>query len=781
MNRILIAKTGRDLRRRLPQFVAIGLTVMIGVLLFVATSGASRNLNASYQRTYERLHFADLTATGGDSDRLAAAARSAGGVQGVTIRTSADLPLEIGGAKLVGRVVGLPPGGQPAVGRVAVTSGEYLDPADRDGVLVEAHAAETFSLAVGARVRAFDGSTWRDLTIRGVVDSAEYLWPSRSRQDVLGDPHAFAVLFVPEPTAVALAGKAGTSQTLVEFDAATRAGGGTHVADAVRAAGAVDVQPRSEQPSDATLQQDLTGFAELSVAFPALFLAAAAIAAYVLITRLVLAERRVIATFLAAGAHRGPVVRHYLTHGLVTGTVAAVLGVLLGTVATAVTTRAYTTGLDIPDTVVRQHPVIAVLGVLFGAAVGLAGGAVPALATSRTAPAEAMRGDAGTLRPPGPLGRALGRARRLPATWRLALRELARSRRRTLATIAGTVLALILVLVSAGMITTMQSTLRVEFDQIQLADATVTVNPRATDLPAELRGTPGVAAVEPVTTIQVTAAADGRAYSTALSGYQPDTRLRGFRAEDGHLRGLPSDGVLAGKALADRLHVRTGDTIQLTPTSGGGARPVRLAGLLDEPLGTALYGTLDTVEAATGAETNGYLLGFDPGASRDRLRAEMTGLDGVVAYADGKALEEQVGRYLGLFWIFVGVMLVLGAILALTIIYVTMTVNIAERTTELATLRAAGVPVRRIAGLLAAENLVAVVIAVPIGLAAGALAAYAALQAFSSDLFSLRLQLGWPTLLAAAVAVLAASLLSQLPAMRAIRRLDVARVVRERA
>ena len=366
-------------------------------------------------------------------------------------------------------------------------------------------------------------------------------------------------------------------------------------------------------------------------------------------------------------------------------------------------------------------------------------------------------------------------------TWRLALRELARSRRRTVATMAGTVLSLILVLVSAGMITSMKSMLDVQFTQIQRADVTVTAQPSATGLPAALSSVAGVAAVEPTTASSVTAVAGDRSYATSLTGFQTGTSMHGFRGTDGRFRDLPTDGVLAGSALADRLDVAVGDTITVTGV-GAQSRQVRLAGLLDEPIGTALYGTVDTVREVTGTTPNGYLLRLGPGdVDRDQVRAAVSGLPGVVAYTDGHALYEQVREYLGLFWIFVGIMLVLGAILALTVIYVTMTVNIAERTTELATLRAAGVGTGRIAGLLAAENVAAVLLAVPIGLAAGTLAAWAALQAFHSDLFSIPLELGWPTLLAAGLAVVAASLVSQLPAVRAVQRLDIARVVRERA
>ncbi len=126
-------------------------------------------------------------------------------------------------------------------------------------------------------------------------------------------------------------------------------------------------------------------------------------------------------------------------------------------------------------------------------------------------------------------------------------------------------------------------------------------------------------------------------------------------------------------------------------------------------------------------------------------------------------------------------MLALGAALAFVVIYVTMTVNLTERSTELATLRAAGVSTPRLTATLALENLAATALAIPFGLAAGAVAAWWFLESFNSDLFTMHLSLGSSTLALAALAMLAAAALSQLPAMRMVADVDIARVVRERA
>jgi putative ABC transport system permease protein len=753
---------------------AVVLTVLLGVTMYVATGGAFRNLSTSYHGTYQRLGLADLVATGSDPQVLARAALDAGAAS-TAVRTTADVPMTIGGTRLLGRLIGMPADARPAVDDVEVVDGSYLSPGDPDGVLVEKHAATTFDLAPGDHLEVATSSGWHEVTVRGVVVSPEYLWPARSRQEVLGDPHGFAVVLAAQDQVQAWSGQP-AGQALVLLGDAPEAA----VTAAVRGAGATDVVPQADNPSDSALRMDLDGFKQMSLAFPLMFLTAATVAAYVLLARRVLSERPVIGTLMAAGARRGRVVGHYVLQGLLVGVVGSALGAALGAPLTVLITSEYTTELGIPDTVVQAHPDLAVIGVALGAVVGVLGSAVPALVAARTVPAEAMRNQA-ALPSPSRWSALVSRLRWLPATTRMALRDVVRTPRRTLATMLGSVLGLVLVLASVGLMTSMAAALHEQYSIVQIQDASVVVADGQRDAVArELAGVAGVAAVEPSDVARVTLAYQGATYTTDLQGFEPGTTMHGFVA-GGQAVALPADGVLAGRGLADTLHVAAGDT--LTVRDGTHVSQVRLVGLVDEPLGAVVYGTNSTV-ATLAQSTPVVLVRFDAGvgtAQRDGLRATITGLDHVLAYTDTQALLTMVQGFLGLFWAFVGVVVVLGGVLALAVIQVTMSVNLVERTTELATLRAAGVTVRRAAGVLATENLVATALGLPLGLVAGVIAARGMLGMFASDMFSIRLDLGWWVLALAALGVMLAAAASQLPAARAIRRLDVARVVRERA
>ncbi|MDH3756135.1 MAG: ABC transporter permease, partial [Acidimicrobiia bacterium] len=470
---VLGRKARRDIGRRRWQYLTIAATVSIGVMLFSASYDAYLNLETSYNHTYDRLVFADLTITGGDTAGFAAQAETRAGVTAVSVRRQADIPIRVDGDhKLLGRIVELPGGGQPAVNQVDILRGSFPSPGGPAAVLVERHMADHFELEPGADVELLTSGRWTRFEVAGVVASPEYIWPARSRQDILTTPDDFGVIFAPSSVVDETAGTAAT-QALVRFDPDGRP---ARLMDELRAdaaaARASAIEPRADQPSHAALQEDVAGLGELSFLFPMLFLGAASMATFVLLGRVVRSQRPQIATLVANGLSTRQVMVHYLGEGiLVTGT-AGVVGVALGVPLGRLVTGLYTDAISVPDTVTRFHYSTVVIGLALAASAGVVATAAPAIAAARVAPGEALRG----LAPTGRGGRsAIERlvppVGRLPARWRMVLRGIGRNRRRSLSTGMGVVLALTLILASWGMIDTVDILVDRQFDQIERQDA----------------------------------------------------------------------------------------------------------------------------------------------------------------------------------------------------------------------------------------------------------------------------------------------------------------------
>lgn len=780
--RLLRRKLRRDLRRQWPQFVALIVTIMLGVAMYAAGNDAYRNLQASYGQAFVDLRFADLWVTGGDVQAFAQQADGVDGVAVVETRIQADVPIRVGPDKLRGRIVSIPLGGQPAVNQAEIDAGTY--PASTGQVLAERHMYNHFDLAPGAAVEVLGADGWVPLEVSGSAFSAEYLWPARSRQEIVTLPDDFGVLFVPHETAAMLAGTTANQAVVRLADDADRPVVLTRLRELAAEVGAIDVYDRDEQPSNSLLNEDIEGFEQMSVAFPLLFLGAAGMATYVLITRRVQSEREIIGMLLASGMRKGAVLRHYLGYGVAAGAIGAVLGVILGMAFARALSRFYVGFIDLPRAVIELRPATLLTGLAYGVGLGAVAAAAPALLASRTSPATAMRGVVpATGGRYSLLERLVPPLRRLPARWRMIIRGIGRNRRRTAFTMIGVILSLLLILTSWSLIDTMNHLLDVQFDVVGRQDARVEfVAPGAGDLGA-LEAVDGVAQVEQSLAVPVAIRSDEASYATLLQAYQSGTEMHGFRAPSGQLRDLPTDGVLVGLALQDLLGIEVGDTVQIEVQGMPVSASMRVAGFVDEPLGTFAYASMDEVGSAFGAPipATSALLRFEDGADRTAVRRAVNDLGFVAAYEDAQAFRDLYEDFTGLFYAFVGGMLVLGGLMAFAMIFTTMSVNIVERAREVATLRASGVRTRTISRLIASENLILVLLGIVPGLLAGVLGGRAMMGLYSTDQFRLELVVKPLTLVVAAGAILVVAAVSQWPSLRAVRRLDIATVVRERA
>jgi putative ABC transport system permease protein len=644
--------------------------------------------------------------------------------------------------------------------------------------------ADHFGLRPGDSLAISEAEGWTVLAVRGVVASAEYIWPARSRQEVLTLPDEFGVIFAPQALVDSLPSQALTSQVLITYDgpADDRDLTAALVAHA-RDAGATDAFTQEDQPSNATLREDIDGFGELSLLFPLMFLTAAGLATFVLLSRLVLAQRPQVGLLLAVGFGRRRVFGHFLSYGLAIGLAGSVLGALLGLALAGIITRVYTGVIAIPVTVIELRPLTVVEGVGFGLVAGAIASIVPALRASRLSPAAAMSGQVSAGRGHLSLAeRLVPPLRRMPARWKMVVRGIGRSPVRSVSTVVGVMIAVTLVLVSWSMIDTVQVLLDRQFEQAEQQDAVVHLPAGASsDQLAALAAVDGVTDVEPLLQLPVTIDHQGQRYSTSLVAFPARTAMHRFLTDAGE-RALPGNGILVGKALRDRIGVAVGD--QVTLLVDGAEATTSVVGFVDEPLGTYAYASLDVATSLLGTDAaapQAANLRFAPGADRTAVLGRIEALDGVATAIDARALARAADSLMGLFYAFVGAMLVLGAVMAFALLFNLMSANISERITELASLRASGMTGGELARVITGESVLLTLAGIIPGLVVGYVGAAEFMASFSSDLFSFELAVRPTTFLFTAAGVLAAALISQAPILRAVRRINIARVVRERA
>lgn len=779
-------KVVRDIRRSRWQFVAVAVVIALGVAIFIGSYGSFQNLRSSYDRTYDELSMGDLWFDVADAPAAVVAdARAIDGVTAAEGRLVVDLPATvpaIGEGPVQARLSTLPGDDRPAVNDVKVTRGSYFT--GRGQVLLEQGFADFNDVAVGDVVQLQTAvSATTELSVVGIVVSPEYLFVARSERDLFTPPASFGVMFVRyEDLAPALGLNDRINSLSLRIDPAADA-------DAISAEASALLEPyglgaehnRDTQLSNQLLQLDLDGLESLALVFPILFLTVSALAIYTLLNRLVQSQRGQIGVMRAMGYSRGQILRHYLNYGLIIGTVAAAAGVVLGYLLADLLTHAYGSFLTVPFISTQTNAGVLAVGFAAGLMASLIAAAVPAWISAGIRPAEAMR-------PPSPpagrrmlIERLIPPLKRLPNVFKLPLRNIWRVPSRTAYTAFGMAAGVSLVLVAASFIDSYDRAVNVQFEQIQSYDARVNfLSPFPTSIVEEAGGIDGVRDAEAIAEVPIELSKDGERHTTLLQGLEQDGDLLRVYTPGGD-RLHPGGGLLITRVIAGILGVDVGDSVNVRPIAPG-ARAVSLTvdGIVQQPLGDVVFARLDTAQALLGVGPVGTaLLVSFAGDPTPALESQLYSLEGAGNIDFTTDLRDYIDELNNLFLAFSGVMLAFGVALGFAIIFNTITINALERQRELATMRTFGTGVGRLASMLTVENVLMGVIGVVVGLPIGyALSQYFA-GLYQNDLFDMPVVIYTRTYGLAAGGALIVLLLAEIPAVRFVRRLDLAAVVRE--
>jgi len=770
---ILRRKVRRDLRRRRSQIIAVAGTVFLGVVLFTANLDASHNLGASYQSFYDQLDTADVWATGGPTDRMAADFAGTPGVTAVDTRSKVDLPARLDGRELVATMIGGPEDGVFDVNRLWIDKGRDLRPGDTDVVVLEKHAADHFHLGPGDTVALWNGSAWRDVEIVGVAASGEYLFPARSHTEVFTIPDEFAVVFVPESLAREIAPDA-PRQVAVKVADRDPELSATLISRA-RASGATEIYDLADQPSNLALQSDVKGFESMSYLFPVLFLGAAGMATFVLLSRLVRQERTQIGMMVADGIDTSTILRHYMSHALIATMSGAIPGLIAGALLGRWISTLYTGFIGVPVTVMHYSVATMIEAVLFAVIVGAISGALPARAAASIDPAESMR-------PPTPTGvdsRALLERVwpvTMPMTAKVVLRNMARNPRRVATTAVGVVLSMVLLVTSLALNDTTGSVIDRQFSAIDRRDLSVHLDHPVTE--ADLAGLatiPQVATAEPSLELPVVVSVDGRRSEQLLQVFRSNTDAHGFD------RPLPTTGVVLGSVARSNLGVRVGDVVTVSVPSMGASIEAPVTGFVDEPIPSVSYTSLAAWTAAGGSAPTTAVVTLVDHDTHAAVRDLLARRADVLAVTDHRAMIDTIRELLTITIVFVGLMVVFAVLMTIGLLFNAVTVALAERTNEMATLQANGMPRRWIRTTVTAETLSVALLGLAPGAVLGWFVAGRFMSQFNNESFSFDMVLKGRSMALAVVLVLGVAVLAQLPGLRRVDRLDLPSVVRERS
>ncbi|MFQ5870985.1 MAG: FtsX-like permease family protein [Candidatus Geothermarchaeales archaeon] len=777
---VLHRKLMRDIRRTKGQFLAVLTMVVLGVAMLTAVYGAYANLSAVIDDVYEELNFADFTVVfqwGPQSLGLEVAALE--GVAEVEARVVIEAPatFEEGQEPVLGRLVSIPAEGRAAVNDVRVEEGRSPI-SGLSEVLVEQRFAEHHAVAMGATVylRNSTGSWPYVVTGRGV--SPEYLWPARNLREHMPDIlRRWGVLFVPLPDLQAFAGLEGAvNQVAIVLEPEA------DLDDALQSVlalldpyGIVDVVTQKSQPSDMILRLTVDSLSQLAFVIPLFFLIIVALSTYVLLTRLVYVQRSQIGMLRALGYSRRSMLAHYLAYALVLGLSGSILGFALGYALSYLVTDLFSRAANLSGAAIQLRPDLLALGMGLSLVFTSIAGIVPAWRASRLGPADAMR-------PPVPvfgrkplLERLFPAFSRLSALKKIPTRNIVRNLRRTLFTILGLALGVSVLLVPLSLLDAMDWATEAQGSLIQRYDLKVYLQfPQPVANLTVLEDLEEIARAEPAIEVPTSVLLDGETISVVVMGLEPSAQLYRLYDRSWQPTATAGNGILLA-GIYERRGFQVGDSIEVL------SHPVEVTGFVSE-FGTTGFVTLDTAQAWLGLEgmSTAVMLELAPGVDEEAAKDRLSSLLPVLSIESTRQALQDWQEMMQLFYGFIYMLLAFGIAISLAIVFNAITINVMEASRDLATMRTFGTPHPVLSRLITAETLLLAFPGAILGLILGTYLAGYFTALYSSDLFILDLVIYPQTyLLSLGVAVLVA-LLSELPSLRFVRRMNLAKVTKER-
>lgn len=773
-------KVLRDLWRMKGQAIAIAAVIAVGVLLLVMMDGLVHSLEETKRAYYDRYRMADIFAplTRAPREVLSDLERIPG-VTAVQGRLSGGALIDVPGVAVPvrGQTVSLPAFGPPRLNDVFVAAGRMLDPSRPNEILVLRGFAEAHGLEPGDTLTATLRGGRRTFYIAGLAQAPEFLY-SAAPGEIVPDDSRFAVLWVGAETLEAAFDLDGAfNEALLALARGARAQAVIDAVDAILApyggTGAFGVE---DQFSNRFIVEEIDGLRVSNQVVPPVFLGVAAFLLYIVIARMIQAEREQIGLLKAFGFSSWEISTHYFKLVLVIAVVAAVVGGALGVVSGQALAGYYQVYYKFPFLVFEADARVLLTGLFVSVAAASAGSLWVLRQVFVLAPAVAMR----PLAPPdySRAARFRGVARRvLDQPTRMVLRRLLRAPGRALAAVVGIAAGMALSVAMVGVLGAFNELVEQSFSVIDRSDVTVTfVEPVSDTAIFALARLPGVIEVEPFRGVATVLSHGRREYRAGVNGLVAEPRLNRVVDRDARAMGVRADGITLSQPLADILAIRPGQMLIVDVREGRQPElKLPVVGVADTLLGAPAFMELAALNRALGEpnRVSGAYLRIDQAHSAQVYRAlkAMPTVAGVSLRAEARqALEALLDEGAGAIRF---VMAAMAALITFGIVYNSARITYAERARDLASLRVLGFTRGEAAFVLLGELALITLSALPLGAGLGYLLALAIAEGFSTDLYQIPATVTPDAFALAALAVVAAGVVSGAMVRRDLDRMNL--------
>lgn len=543
---------------------------------------------------------------------------------------------------------------------------------------------------------------------------------------------------------------------------------------------------RADQTSYDMVDGELHELMSMCVLLPLIFMSISVFMLYVVLRKMIDQSRSMIGTLKAMGMTDRELMQAYLAEGAIAGFIGALLGDLTAGGFGRFMFEMYVDFFNLPDPRYHDYLLTRLTGGLIAILTGIAAVYVGVRAILKIDPAQAMRSAA-----PAHTSDRLGRrvadftARQpMSALRRLGLRAVFRNPMRGFLIIFSIAFPFSMSTVLLSFDTVADSMYTDQFKKIKLYDLEISLD-HYTDPHQAAEAADAIDDItyaEPLSILTAALRADNRTEYTLLYGIEKDSRLWHITDMYGQRYVPPTGGLILNWRTADKLKVRTGDTIELScPALSEQYIRVPVTQVIYENVGGAAYTDIESIQRMLSSVTpvNTIIASIRPG-SMQSVKDALSEAAHVTWVADAQktlqAYLDMMKSMKAMIYMFALMSIVTGGIL----IYNISMINLRERLTELGTLQMLGADDAEIRDMLRCEMCIYFLAGLLLGLPGSRCIKYLLEHVLVSDSYKIDMHVTMPAYLITFLICLLMAMLTVWMEMRAVRRISLTEVLKER-
>ena len=747
---VLNKKLQRDLLNSKGMLFAIIALIAVGTSFLVGMSGTYANLDNSKNSYYSKCRMADFwidlkKAPTADIEKNLKQVKGISEIRN-RIVYPAVIDLDNVNKPLTGTVISLPETNTNVINDIYLKSGSYFTPTKKNEVIVSYRFAKARNIRPGSNISLTIKGQKKDLYVIGTAISSEYviMLPPGS---MCPDSKDYGVFWVKNQFAQDTLGFDGACNSIVGIFTPNGKKNSRNTLDTFTKTlsqyGVFASTLLKDQNSNLALSSEMASIQSMSTMLPIIFLGVAALVLNVIMTRLAEQERTIIGTLKALGVRNRAIFSFYLKYSLFVGISGGILGCFLGHWIASQMTQMYQGFFTFPDLHNGTYLLTMLIGIFISilfSVLGTIRGVKLMLALN---PAEAMH-------PPPPANGKAVFIERFKTLWsslgfrsQMVVRGIFRNKVRTLIGILASAFGSGLVLMSLGMLNSMDYMMDFQFKNVihcnyQLHFKT----PLSYDALYEAQNLPGITHAEPQ--LELIADFTNGRYSKkcVITGLLPESKLITPCARSKERIRIPETGVLITKRLAEHLHVKPGDYITFTTIRGiRTPHSVKVVNTVESTIGIHIYTSYNYLNNLLGEDhivTNVLLKAQQTPEQKTKFLEELKKIPTLTSYNDTKIAEQQFNDEMrGSFSSMIFSMIFFAAIIFFGSILNSALISISERKREIATFRVLGYRPSEIGSLFLRETLLINMTGAVVGLPLGYLLLYGTCYSFSNDMYSM--------------------------------------------